>query len=163
MTMIPYDPNAASEAPEERPVIESGDYNATMKSCKLNDRGEYEIDWVVYSGANEVYLRQWLNMSKGFHVHHLGCIARRIGMEHSYKSGSFNPASGVNRNFRLKVTKKPAKNNPGKFRNWVDGIDDTVPASEQITTPTSNPASTPDPAPVTGGNHKPADDNDIPF
>ena len=159
MTTIPYDPNAASEAPDERPVIESGDYNATMKSCKVNDRNEYEIDWVVYHGADEVYLRQWLNMAKGFHIHHLGCIARHLGMEEAYRNRTFNPASGVGRNFKIKVAKKPARNNPGKFRNWVDGIDDTVPASQQVMTPAPAPA----PAPNAGGDHKPVDDSDIPF
>ena len=152
---IPYNPKEATETPEgNRPVLESGEYNATMTACRVNDRGEYEIDWAVYNGSEQVYLRQWLNMTKGFHIHHLGCIAKHINMEQAYNDGTFNPAAGVNRNFKLRVTKKPAKNNPGQFRNWVDGIDPTPAAPSASQEVFTNPP---------GGDHKPVDDSDIPF
>jgi len=150
---LKYDPSAATEEPANRPVLESGSYTATMTACRVNDRNEYEIDWTVYRGSDEVYLRQWLDMQKGFHVHHLKCIASHLSQMDAFNTGSFNPASGVNRNFGLKVTKKEARNKPGTFRNWVDGIDPTPAKSASQTPPSERP----------GGNHTPVDDDDVPF
>ena len=119
---IPYDPSIASESMGERPVLESGDYLATLSSVTINDKNEYELNWDTYNGAQTVYLRQWLNMKTGFHVHHLKCLAKIVGQEQQFIDRTFNPANCVNRNFKIKVTKKEAKKQPGTYRNWVDAI-----------------------------------------
>ena len=137
---IPYDPNTATDTQSTRPILESGDYSATLSSVTINDRNEYELNWDAYHGNQTVYLRQWLDMKKGFHVHHLKCLAKLVGQIDDFEAGTFNPANCVNRNFKIKVTKKEARNNPGKYRNWVDGIEQ----SDAAATPT--PPATPAPS-----------------
>ena len=135
---IPYDPSIASDAPVVRPVVPSGNYNATFKSVKVNDNNEYEIDWDVYHNNEVVYLRQWLQMTKPFHVHHLKNIARLVGQIDRFQSGSFDPVVAVGRNFQIRITKKPSKNNPGSFRNWVDEI--VLPPAGETPPPPPPPA-----------------------
>jgi len=119
---LSYDKSIASDSPAVRPVVDSGFYDATLKAVKINQNNEYELDWDVYNGSDVVYMRQWLNMSKGFHVHHLKCIAKCFGAIEQYESGLFDPRNFTGRNARIRVTKKEAKNNPGQFRNWIDEI-----------------------------------------
>ena len=135
---IPYDPNIASESRGERPILEGGDYSATLSSVTINDRNEYELNWDAYHGNQTVYLRQWLNMKTPFHVHHMKCLARLVGQIDDFEARTFNPANCVGKNFKIEVTKKEAKKQPGTYRNWVDGIKESDAAAS--TPPATPPA-----------------------
>jgi hypothetical protein len=138
---LSYDKSIASDSPASRPIVESGVYNATLKAVKINQNDEYELDWDVYNGSDVVYMRQWLNMSKGFHVHHLKCLAKCFGAIEQYEAGSFDPRHFTGRNSSIRVTKKEAKNNPGQFRNWIDEI--IVPAAPVPPAPPTTTNDTP--------------------
>tara|TARA_R110002012_G_scaffold124791_3_gene275991 strand:- start:2395 stop:2841 length:447 start_codon:yes stop_codon:yes gene_type:complete len=140
---IPYDKGIENANPSSRPILESGIYTATMKSVKINQNNEYEIDWDVYHNNEVVYMRQWLNLTKGFHVHHLKCIAKLVGAMDAYEAGTFDPRNYTGRNGRLKVTKKAARDNPGQFRNWVDEIIGESASQTPPTPPTPPPPAAP--------------------
>jgi len=122
--MIPYNPDSASTSGNAYPVLEAGEYKATLIGVEISEQTTYICQYQVFSPTvpnGSIVLKDWLNMTKGVCVHRLKNMARAMNRIEDFDAGTFDPASATNYTMTLKISKKASRDGVG-HKNWIDDI-----------------------------------------